>query len=63
MDRPYLGYQEIFQIYDAERVQRAYREKAQQTDWAKWARDNPESAKILAKAERLANEEEVNDAT
>ncbi len=48
------------QIRTAERIELANMQKAQNEDWSQWARDNPESAELLAQAEILANEEETN---
>ena len=51
-----LSHNEILRLRAAESVISAYNEKYAQEDWAKWAQDNPEKDKILAKAMRLAGE-------
>jgi len=57
MGRPYLGALEIKSIYSAEKVLQTHEEKERCTDWADWAKDNPDDAAFLARAIKAADEE------
>ena len=48
------GAGELRRLTIAERVFRAYYERQRAEDWVKWARENPQDAKLLAEAARAA---------
>ena len=51
-----LSFQEIRVMDIADNVFRAYRERERSDNWAKWAQDNPDKARLLAQAGKLAQE-------
>ena len=52
-----MSFHEIRMLDLADNVVRAYMERAKSDNWVKWANDNPEKARILAVAGKLAQEE------
>lgn len=59
MGRSVLGYNEMVRIGTAEKIVRAYQMKANSDDWVKWARNNPDEAKLLAETEKMIAEKEI----
>ena len=53
-----MSFNEIRMLDLADNVVRAYKERQRAEEWAKWAEDNPEKARLLAVAGRLAQEDE-----
>lgn len=51
------GAGELRRMSTAERVVMAYQARARSENWAKWAEDNPESARLLNIGARLNNGE------
>jgi len=45
-----LGYKEMQRMILAENVLKAYESRASSDSWASWAKENPESAELLAEA-------------
>ena len=52
-----IGAGEIRRIAMAERIVRAYREREQAENWAKWVENNPHDAELLSIAAELVNGE------
>ena len=48
---------ELRRMVMAENVVKAYESRAQSINWAEWATENPDEAKLLARAMRLADGE------
>ena len=60
-NRPYLGSKELKSMLLAERVYNAYKEMKNSTDWATWAIDNPDDARLLDFARKFAKEQGLID--
>lgn len=53
MGRPVLSAGEIRRMITAKNIYEAYQSRKASTDWAKWAHDYPDYARILAEVEKL----------
>lgn len=62
MGRGTLYSYEIRRMMLAEKIRTAYDAKEASDDWASWSRDNPAAALLLATAEKLAQEPELENA-
>ncbi len=51
-----LSFHELRMMDRAENIFNAYRERSGSDNWAKWAEDNPEKARLLAAAGKLYDE-------
>lgn len=54
--RDTLAAHEIIRMRYARALKSIYQSRAASQNWAEWAKDNPESAKVLNEAERIYNE-------
>jgi hypothetical protein len=52
--RKQFFYGELRRMIYAENIITAYKSRAQSNDWAKWIKDNPTAAEMLAEAEMIA---------
>lgn len=55
LGRDTLGAGEMRRMLTAERVVRAYRDRAGAANWAEWAKDNPDDSRLLIGIERSLN--------
>ena len=57
MGRAVLGYGEISRMHYVAMIPNLYRARESSKNWAEWAKDNRDQARILNEAERLYNVE------
>ena len=53
-----LSFQELRMLDLADNIVKIYRERAQADNWAKWAEDNPQKARLIGIAGKLAQGKE-----